>query len=538
MSQLSPYILAGYPLLWVETFEEYRAIATFVAEMTESKAEYHTYTWDEADGARQVEIQDGVLASGEPLMTKVEVMPGEYAEQPVIDPMVMLDWIDKEVSENSIIFLKDFHSLLNKAQEAPKYRRKIRNLISKFKSVGKTLVIVSPLVDIPKEIEKEISVIPFKLPTRKEIEIVLKGVVESASDGNQNLKMPKGNQLEALLDAATGMTSFEAENAFSVCLVETKGQFDPGIIRREKAAIVKKSGILEVIESKENLDDIGGLEIQKNWILNRINRFSEKARKFGLHPPKGMIIFGVPGTGKSLTAKALRAAMQRPLLKLSTDKIFTKYYGESQGNLRTALNLVEAVAPCVLWIDEFEKAFAGTKGGQDGGHEETKKVYGLLLNWMQDRTADVFIIATGNDLELVDSAVLRRFDVAFWVDLPDAVQREEIIKIHLKKVKRGIAVLGDKVSEVVKACDGFTGAEIENWVQAALGHAFNLNKDEVDADDFLKSTSEITPISVLMSDDLNRKRKEAMKRGMKNASLKHKEKVETKATNGKRKIQT
>lgn len=530
------YIKAGYPILWVKSYEEHRVLVEYIADLAKNKKKdaknetlYQTFTWDVPDGIRPAGIKEGVFATGIPLKMKKD--DGEADTN--LDPMIPLIWLDEIAEENTVLFLKDYHPFLQKEfQDSVLIKRKIRNLISKFKAQGKTMVILSSDVQIPQELDKEISVITFKLPSRDELKLVLQGVCESAG-----ATYPKDD--EAILDAALGMTSFEAENAFSVCLIEAK-KFDAKIVRREKSSIVKKTGMLEVIESNYTLDDIGGLENLKAWLSARQGCFSAKAREFGVKPPKGLLMVGVPGGGKSLSAKAVSTVWGRPLLRLDMGQVFGSYVGESESNMRRVLDIAEAVAPCILWMDELEKSLSGNKAGMES-HETTRRVFQHLLTWMQEKTADVFLVATANSVESLPPELLRagRIDAIFWVDLPDEIQREEIIKIHLKKVGRKPDMFGEKIAELVKASDGFTGAEIEVLIQESLVRAFALGHTDVEVQDILDTVKEITPISKLMKNDIDNARKWAEGRGTKMASVSHKKEPATKGDEGqgKRKLQ-
>lgn len=331
MNLFRDYIMAGYPLLWLDTHEEHRALVTMVSAMSKVKEEYKLYTWDIVDGVRQIAIKDGLLGFGESIESTVD--DGQS------DPMLALQWLEKEAEENSLLFLKDFHPYMKKD---PVLVRKMRNLIPQFKACGKVMSLISSQVDIPPELNKELTVIQFNLPTREELKIVLRGVAESAG---ANKALAEADQ-DALLDASLGMTSFEAENAFSVSLIEAK-RFDPTIIRREKAAIVKKTRLLEVVNSHYTLDDIGGLENLKAWLAEKGDSFSNEAKEFGVESPKGALLVGVPGCGKSLTAKAVSSAWQRPLIRLDVGKVFGSYVGESEANMRKCLEIAEAIAPCL-----------------------------------------------------------------------------------------------------------------------------------------------------------------------------------------------
>jgi len=466
----SQYIMAGYPLLYVETHEEYRAIGCLLKEFTNTREKYHFYTFDCVDGIASVKLTDGKVVSA-----KIQ------SDVPLSELKEAFEWIEK-ANPNSILILKDTHHYIEK----PTVTRKIRNLTPIFKAAGKALICMSPVVKIPPEIEKEITVIPFKLPTKEDLKIILRTVCEAGE-----VKYPESDEL--LLDSALGMTSFEAENSFAVSLIETRGKFDPKIIQKEKAAIVRKTGLLEIVEQTYTMADIGGNDNLKAWITGKGKCFTEGARRFGILPPKGALFVGPPGTGKSLSAKAISAALNRPLLRLDLGRVYGQYVGESESNLRKVFTQVEGVAPCVLMIDELEKAL----GGAEDGHEVRKSIFGNLLTWMNDKTADIFIVATANDCKSIPPAMLRsgRFDKIFYVDFPDKKSRKEIFNIHIKKIGRKPANLIN--DELLAATEGFTGAEIEVLLQESLTTAFTEGS-ELQTNHILASIGSITPTRKMM----------------------------------------
>jgi SpoVK/Ycf46/Vps4 family AAA+-type ATPase len=521
------YIKAGYSLMWVKTHEEIRVLTQYAADTKKLKVPddekgYKAFTWDVADGVHSIGIKDGLLASG------------NAEEGTANDPLAPLIWLDEKAEDNTVLFLKDYRPFLQeKYQDSNLIIRKIRNLINKFKSQGKVLVILSPDVQIPMELDKEINVIHFKLPGRDELKIVLKASCEAAG-------APYPANDEELINAALGMTTMEADNAFSISLVEAK-KYDPKIVRREKSAIVKKTGLLEVIETPFTMEDIGGLENLKDWLNGRKTCFTIKAREFGITSPKGIVLAGVPGTGKSLSAKAVAGLWGRPLLRFDMGRIMGGIVGESESNMRKCLEIASAVAPCVLWIDEIEKGLSGVKAGgnQQEAHEVTKRVFGELLNFMQDRESDVFMVATCNSLDGLPPELIRggRIDAIFWVDLPDSVQRDEIIKIHLKRRGRKPDMFKTDMDKLVQASEGYTGSEIEVWLQESLIRAFNAGHTDLQLDDMLATIAGITPISKLMKTEIDMSRAKSKDRGCKLASIEHASaKVAEQKTDGTRKL--
>jgi len=331
------YVRAGYPLLVVKTHEENRVLGDYIKKLSETKirgtdAKYKALIWDVVTGLRATSTENG-FSLGEPI------------EGTAADPMAPLKYLEDTCTEDSVIFLKDYHPFLAKEfDQSVLLIRKIRNLAQLFKAQGKVLVFIGPDMKIPTELEKEITVIDYKLPEKEDLLQVLQDLSESSG-----VKKPKASETDVLLDAALGMTTVEAENAFSVSLIEAK-KFDEKIVRREKSQIIKKTGMLEVIEANETLEDIGGLENVKSWLVARKRCFTPEAKAFGVKPPKGVLFLGVPGGGKSLVCKATASILQRPLLRLDMGRVFGSYVGESEGNMEQVLHMAETVSPCILWI--------------------------------------------------------------------------------------------------------------------------------------------------------------------------------------------
>lgn len=513
------YVMAGYPLLWVESPEELRAIQSYATDLAKCKEQYDIYSWDCADGVRKYEHGKGF---GAPIKW---AQPGADEPTPLNHPLVALDWFDKEAGRklsvkdgagnsqtilgNCVVFFKDFHPFVD-MDKAPNNAvpviRKIRNLIAPFKGCGKVIVALSPVVNVPTEISKEITVVPFSLPDREGLRHVLTKVCEDTG-------APQPKEDEALIDAALGMTSFEAENAFSVSLIREK-RFDAKVIRTEKAGIIRKDKILEVVDTDLTMEDIGGLEVLKQTLVDWKDCFSQKARDFGLRPPRGLFLGGIAGCGKSLTCKCVSSAWGRPLLRLDLGAVFDKWVGNSEGKIRQVFATAEAMAPCVLWIDEIEKSLTGD-------HEVTKRVKSTMLTWMQEHTADVFMVATANEVHLLDAALLRRFNYVFWVDLPDSVQRADIIRIQLKRKGRKADLFDKGIVELVKLSEGFNGSGIEDWVEKALLRAFNRKADDVAIEDMVATAGDVTRLTDLNKEEIATARKWAAEHKAKPASIPH-----------------
>ena len=408
------------------------------------------------------------------------------------DPLEALVAI-KDMGEKTIILLRDFHLFLQDPN--PILIRQLKDVLQEAKTKSKTLIILGCRLCLPPELEHELTVIEFALPGKEELRAVLGGIMESAG-----IKSMENEAREKVIDAASGLTTIEAENAFALSVVENKN-IEPAIVAREKAQAVKKNGILEIVETKESLESIGGPDVLKEWLLKRRHAFSQRAIDYGLPTPKGLLIIGIPGTGKSLTAKATAKVFGVPLLKLDAGRIFAGLVGQSESNLRAVIQTAEAIAPCCLWIDEVEKGFAGSKssGSTDGG--TSSRVFGSFISWMQEKKAPVFVVATANDVSQLPPEMLRkgRFDELFFVDLPNQGEREAIWEIQIGKYGRQP---GDfDLVQLAKVTEGLTGSEIENAFVEALYAAFDAGKEPTDLD-IASVLTEFVPLSKLMAEQI------------------------------------
>jgi len=348
---------------------------------------------------------------------------------------------------------------------------------------------------VPPELEHEIVMVHYALPEKAELGVILDNIAKSAQ-----LAKPEAVHRELLLDSACGLTSIEAENAFALSIVET-GEFSPVLVARQKAAEVRKNGLLEVCPSPASLDHIGGLELLKDWLRQRKEAFGPKAASYRLPSPKGLLIIGIPGTGKSLTAKATASVFQRPLLKLDPGRLFGGLVGQSESNLRSVLTTVEAIAPCVLWVDEIEKGFAGIRnaGSSDGG--TSSRVFGTFLSWMQERSKPVFVVATANEVNQLPPELLRkgRFDEIFSVDLPNESERQAIWRIQIEKYHRDPGAFD--VQSLAAQTEGLTGSEIEQVFIDSLYEAFNGEMEPTDLT-VIAQLRNLVPLSKLMKEQI------------------------------------
>jgi SpoVK/Ycf46/Vps4 family AAA+-type ATPase len=483
---------ARFPYVYMPTWEELRAEA-FVQSIAEDEALIRhvrtVYTWTQTDGL--VRKGDGQKIAG------------------TADPIKALEWIEK-CDENAVFVMKDMHIYFGVPGRpvATDLVRKMRDLIPSLHNseARKNVVLISPHLVIPGDMEKEITVFDFPLPDVAEIEDMMDRIVaENALDPHCITPEEK----EKLAKSALGLTLQEAENAFSRAIVANHGLDINAlpVIFDEKNQVIKKTGILEFVKSDLTIDDIGGLDNLKSWLLKRKNSWLDAAKKYNIPAPKGVLITGIPGCGKSLTAKAMSTIWNLPLLKLDMGKIFSGIVGSSEENMRRAIETAEAVAPSILWVDEIEKGLAGVNGNGDSG--TSTRVFGTFLTWMQEKTAPVFVVATANQISTLPTELLRkgRFDEIFFVDLPTASERKKIFEVHLNKrvahseVGRDLPVDDALLTRLSQASRGFVGAEIEQAVITALYEAF-FHQRGLKEEDLMYAIRGTVPLSVTQKEQI------------------------------------
>lgn len=482
MHDFANLVNAGFPYIYIPSYEEERitnAIKCTLEDKDLIKNDRKLYVWTQTDGlvSEDTKIRD------------------------TSNPINAVESVAKS-NEDAIYIFKDFHIYFGGDRNSrPDYAviRKLRDIIPVLKSSRKTVVFISSKLVIPCDMEKEISILDFDLPTTEEIEKLLDELISGLNPENVHLS---NDEKIMLSRSALGLTMQEAENAFCRAIVNLKGLDINAIsiIHEEKNQVVKKTGVLEFVKSDLNIDDIGGLENLKKWLIRRNNSWSERAKAYSLPAPKGVLITGVPGCGKSLTAKAMSAIWGLPLLKLDMGKIFGGIVGSSEENMRKAIATAEAVSPSILWVDEIEKGFSGLKSGGDSG--TSARVFGTFLTWMQEKTDPVFVIATANDISSLPPELLRkgRFDEIFFVDLPTFKEREKIFKVHINKrikssdIHHEVTADDDVCKELAELSAGYVGAEIEQIVIAAMYEAFYANRG-LRKEDIIKAIKETVPLS-------------------------------------------
>lgn len=484
-ADISALLRARNTLLWIVSREEARVERGLVDAC--GAAKYPVAFWDCATG---ITAADGKkLASTE-------------------DPKDAVLWL-RQRNEKIILVMRDLHKWLG----LPDLQRAIRSLTRELQAVdpkvGRAIIVISPSGEVPPEIG-EAMVIDYPIPDRAEVGQLLDRVLDSLPD-NVPAKIMAPEDRDLAIDAAIGLSAEEVNNCYAKSLV-TSRRIDPALVSKAKKAVISRERVLTWHDPDPlGLDSIGGLDVLKRWLLARRVAFTQEARAFGLKPPRGIMLVGIPGTGKSLTAKCVSTAWQMPLLRLDMGALRSKYVGESEGNIRKALRVAEAVAPCVLWLDELDKALAGSTGpAGDGG--VSADALGSLLSWMQERVAPVFVVATANDVRGLPPELLRkgRFDELFWVDLPNTNERREIVRASVRKVARDPDTID--VDAVTRLTDGWTGAEIAELVPDVLFAAFADGRRGIRTEDFADAAAHVVPLAKTAAERLTALREWAVGR--------------------------
>ncbi len=480
--ELEVLIRAKYPLIYILSWEERRIESMLVRVAAQLKK--RLYAWTVTTGVMSIDT-----------VRPTEVDPGARSA------LQALEHIERS-REAALYLLKDFHPFLSSPHVPPDpaVLRKVRDLVQQLKESQKTILFLSPVLRLPPELEKEITLVDFSLPAPEELNEALERVIRSVrSQGRLRLKL-QPQEREQVLQAARGLTVSEAENAFAKSVVVTR-RFDPEIIIAEKKQLIRKSNILEYYQAQEEMEYVGGMSDLKVWLHKRRLAFTEQAREFGLPEPRGLLLLGVQGGGKSLVAKAVSTAWKLPLLRLDMGRVFSELVGASEENMRSALRLAETVSPAILWLDEIEKGLSGlsSSGRSDAG--TSARVFGSFLVWLQEKTAPVFVIATSNDISQLPPELLRkgRFDEIFFIDLPNFEERQEIFAIHL--LKRHRAPEQFDLPRLARETEGFSGAEIEQAIIAGLYDAFDVGRD-LEESDLLRTVAASIPLSQTMSEQV------------------------------------
>lgn len=455
---------ACYPLIYISTTEEER-LETAIAQSSQTMQNRTVYTWDFVDGYQDNPNNQGVGRR---------------------NPLQALEFIENlPNSIGGIFILRDFQRFL----EDVSISRKLRNLARSLKSQSKNIIIIAPQVQIPEELTEAITVLDFPLPTATEIKSEIQRLLGATG---QPLSDTLVNEL---VRSAQGLSLERIRRVLTLCIA-SHGRIEPEdveLILEEKRQSIRQTQILDFYPATEQISDIGGLDNLKDWLLRRGGAFSEKARAYGLPHPRGLLLVGIQGTGKSLTAKAISHHWHLPLLRLDVGRLFGGLVGESESRTRQMVSLAEALAPCVLWIDEIDKAFAGVEGKGDGG--TTSRVFGTFITWLAEKKSPVFVVATANNIKALPPEMLRkgRFDEIFFVGLPSQGEREAIFNVHLSRLRPHNLKTYD-IKRLAYETPDFSGAEIEQTLIEAMHIGFSQNRDFT-TDDILQAASQIIPLA-------------------------------------------
>lgn len=490
--ELNILVQAQYPLIYLVTSEEERAEHAIAAIAQQCKPQRRVFIWT---------VTHGIVEYGQ---------PRNVTQHNTVSPEAAIEWATRQRDPALFVF-KDLHPFV----DSPAVTRWLRDAIASFKGSQKALVLMSPVQQIPIELEKEVAVLDYPMPAMSELDQVL----------SHQLELTRGRRIttetrEKLLKAALGLTKDEAEKVYRKAYVTagclTEAEVD--VVLSEKKQLIRRNGILEYIEEDETIESVGGLEELKHWLRQRSNAFTERAREYGLPQPKGMLILGVPGCGKSLIAKTTSRLWGLPLLRLDMGRVYDgSMVGRSEANLRSALKTAESISPAILFIDELDKAFAGSAGSADSDGGTSSRIFGSFLTWMQEKTSPVFVMATANRVERLPGEFLRkgRFDELFFVDLPNAEERRDIFRIHLEKRKRDITRFD--LEQLANVSDGFSGAEIEQALVAAMYEAFAQDREFTQLD-IIAAVKATQPLSKTMSEQVTALRDWARQRARPAAS--------------------
>ncbi|MBN1284358.1 MAG: AAA family ATPase [Anaerolineae bacterium] len=489
--QILNLIKARYPIIVVESHEENRvceAIDEIAFNLDVMGEQTQVFHWDFAGGLSQVvpapkKNENNPIAKRNPaaILEHIQAFGQPAGELPA--------------GPRAVFVLKDYHHFTKDVAVL----RLLRNTANALVARHQTIILLAPRFEIPADLEKQLTVVSYPLPDQGALAEQLDRFIDQLPG---RIPVTLNGDRATVARALQGLTRSEADSVLAQAVIET-GEMGLGAIDfivKEKAAIIRKSGRLEYWPEQASYADVGGLDLLKAWVRQAMAAFSPAAAEYGIEPPRGFLAVGVPGSGKSLLAKAV-AGGTMPLVRLDVGALMGSLVGESEANTRAALKTIEAVAPCVLWIDEVEKALGGG-GEQDGG--TSMRVLGTLLTWLQETTAQVFVTATANDITHLRPELIRRFEEVFFCDLPHEQERVEIFQIHLRK--RGRDPEAFDLAALAKLTEGYTGAEIERVVKTALRAAFADGAREMGAADLELAVQQIVPLSVTMTKQIDEMR--------------------------------
>jgi len=464
--ELKLLLKARYPIIYINTIEEDR-VEYVIRKSIKTNLNRSIYSWDFVDGYTNNPNNEG------------------FGKR---NPLQALELVERLTSETPALFLlKDFNRFLNDISIS----RKLKNLTRTLKLQPKTIIIISSELSIPSELQDLITIVNFQLPTENEIHDELTRLITSL-----NLKID--NQLlENLTRVCQGLSLERIRRVLSniIATYKTIDENSIPILLSEKKQIISQTEILEYWSTSDNISSIGGVDNLKDWLKKRKTAFGIQALNYGLPTPRGLLLIGIQGTGKSLTSKAIATEWQLPLLKLDVGKLFGGIVGESESRLRQMIGLAETLSPCILWIDEIDKAFTMNDSKSDSG--TSNRVLATFISWLSEKTKPVFVVATANNVELLPLEIIRkgRFDEIFFLDLPKRYEREQIFKIHIQEFRPKSCDTFD-YTRLGELSESFSGAEIRQSIIEAMYHAFYENR-EFNTDDICDALTELVPLSQL-----------------------------------------
>jgi hypothetical protein len=496
MERLKILINSSTPIVVMETVEEVRALTLVHAACSDLSLPIFEWT-----------IADGLVRSGSsaaiPSRTMAAGSDSAFAPKTAMynttDPVQALANLETMTIE-AVFVLKDFH----RHMDNPIVVRRLRDVGQKFSANRRTLVLTAPAIEMPPELTSLVEYLDLPLPDRDRLREIIRETYTRMA-GTHSLKLQlDANGVDAMAVNLRGLTEEAAERAISQTVVGRLALSSDCItdVLDAKKALLKRSEMLEFVDTTDDMSSVGGLDNLKHWLAQRRGSWDDTARQFGLDPPKGVIILGVQGCGKSLCARAVAGEWKLPLVKFDTAAVYDKFIGETEKRIQKVFRVAEGLAPCVLWIDELEKVFAGS--GPDSASADagvSSRLLAAFLSWMQERKPAVFVAATCNNVTVLPPELIRkgRFDELFFVDLPDAAERKQIFSIQLTKRKRNPTDYD--LDQVAAAAKGFSGAEIESAVQTALYAAF-ARKQELGNEDLLTALSSTVPLSITRAEEI------------------------------------
>ena len=470
-SELALFLKARYPILYINTIEEDR-VEYIIRKNVKMNLNRSIYSWDFVDGYTNNPNNQG------------------FGKR---NPLQALELVERLNAETPALFLlKDFNRFLTDLSIS----RKLRNISRILKLQPKTIIIIGSDLNIPKELQELITVLEFQLPLEEEISQELNRLIDSL-----NIKI-EPELFESLTRACQGLSLERIRRVLAkiIATYKTIDENSISVLLSEKKQIISQTEILEYCSVNEKISNLGGLNNLKDWLNKRKTAFSIQASNYGLPTPRGLLLIGMQGTGKSLTAKAIANDWQLPLLKLDVGKLFGGIVGESESRLRQMINVAETISPCILWIDEIDKAFTNTESKGDSG--TSNRVLATFISWLSEKTKPVFVISTANNIELLPLEIIRkgRFDEIFFLDLPRKEEREEIFKIHLQEFRPATWKSFD-YAKLAQLSDSFSGAEIRQSIIEGMYLAF-YEKREVTTDDICLALKELIPLANLESNQM------------------------------------